>query len=211
MAIDLTSSTPNGQHTSPSHVASSKSLLNVFLSGSVFWVSRGPRLAFLVLTTSVGFANKRREGTGQTSCSVFLFVPVSHLTMNGITSLNYPQVAFESWSLPVPGRKTLSLTCAGFVLFHWVLPSKWKLLLHYFYCLPCFQKQLEAALFENKHFLFTKRLYSGESIKLKYVGLVAGCILLYHSELSASYSLPQLCLGESGDGWDNGKFMALSS
>lgn len=64
MAIDLTSSTPNGQHTSPSHVASSKSLLNVFLSGSVFWVSRGPRLAFLVLTTSVGFANKRREGTG---------------------------------------------------------------------------------------------------------------------------------------------------
>lgn len=36
MAIDLTSSTPNGQHTSPSHVASSKSLLNVFLSGSVF-------------------------------------------------------------------------------------------------------------------------------------------------------------------------------
>lgn len=103
-------------------------------------------------------------------------MPVSHLTMNGITSLNYPQVAFESWSLPVPGRKTLSLTCAGFVLFHRVLPSKWKLLLHYFYCLPCFQKQLEAALFENKHFLFTKRLYSGESIKLKYVGLVAGCI-----------------------------------
>lgn len=27
MAIDLTSSTPNGQHTSPSHMASSKSLL----------------------------------------------------------------------------------------------------------------------------------------------------------------------------------------
>lgn len=40
---------------------------------------------------------------------------VSHLNMNGITSLNYPKVAFESWSLPVPGRKTLGLTCAGFV------------------------------------------------------------------------------------------------
>lgn len=40
---------------------------------------------------------------------------VSHLNMKGITSLNYPKVAFESWSLPVPGRKTLGLTCGGFV------------------------------------------------------------------------------------------------
>lgn len=39
---------------------------------------------------------------------------VSHLNMNGITSLNYPKVAFESWSLPVPGRKTVGLTCGGF-------------------------------------------------------------------------------------------------
>lgn len=31
MAIDLTSSTPNGQHTSPSHMASSKSLKPVSL------------------------------------------------------------------------------------------------------------------------------------------------------------------------------------
>lgn len=45
----------------------------------------------------------------------FLFVLLSHLNMNGITSLNYPKVAFESWSLPAPGRKTLGLTCAGFV------------------------------------------------------------------------------------------------
>lgn len=35
--------------------------------------------------------------------------------MNGITSLNYPKVAFESWSLPAPGRKMLGLTCASFV------------------------------------------------------------------------------------------------
>lgn len=40
MAIDLTSSTPNGQHTSPSHMASSKSLLNVFLLSSVFGLVR---------------------------------------------------------------------------------------------------------------------------------------------------------------------------
>lgn len=45
----------------------------------------------------------------------FLFVLVSHLNMNGITSLNYPKVAFESWSLPAPGRKTLGLTYAAFV------------------------------------------------------------------------------------------------
>jgi len=40
---------------------------------------------------------------------------VSYLNMNGITSVNYPKVAFESWSLPVPGRKTLGLIYAGFV------------------------------------------------------------------------------------------------
>lgn len=40
---------------------------------------------------------------------------VSHLNMNGITSLNYPKVAFESWSVPAPGRKTLGLTSASFV------------------------------------------------------------------------------------------------
>lgn len=40
---------------------------------------------------------------------------VSHLNMNGITSLNYPKVEFESWSLPAPGRKIVGLTCAGFV------------------------------------------------------------------------------------------------
>lgn len=45
----------------------------------------------------------------------FLFVLVSHLNMNGITSLSYPKVAFEGWSLPAPGRKTLGLTCAAFV------------------------------------------------------------------------------------------------
>lgn len=37
MAIDLTSSTPNGQHTSPSHMTSSKSFfLNMFLSSIIF-------------------------------------------------------------------------------------------------------------------------------------------------------------------------------
>lgn len=40
---------------------------------------------------------------------------VSHLNMNGITSLNFPKVPFESWSLPAPGRKTVGSTCAGFV------------------------------------------------------------------------------------------------
>ncbi|KAM9009839.1 zinc finger protein Helios isoform 2-T4 [Ara ararauna] len=29
---------------------------------------------------------------------------VSHLNMNGITGLNFPKVAFESWSLPVPAN-----------------------------------------------------------------------------------------------------------
>lgn len=130
---------------------------------------------------------------------------VSHLNMNGITSLNYPKVAFESWSLPVPGRKTLGLTC-WFCFIRFWNPNG-----NCYYYLLCFSEQLEVALFENKHVLFTKRLYSGKSIKLKYLGLMTGCILLFHIETSASCSLPQLWLDESKSGWDYWKFMALGS
>lgn len=114
---------------------------------------------------------------------------VSHLNMNGITSLSYPKVAFESWSLPVPGRKTLGLTCAGFVSSGFEIQMQIVAVIIFYYLL-CFQKQLEVVLFENKHALFTKRLYSGKSIKLKCLGLTAGCVLLFHIEASASYSLP---------------------
>lgn len=114
---------------------------------------------------------------------------VSHLNMNGITSLSYPKVAFESWSLPVPGRKTLGLTCAGFVSSGFEIQMQIVAVIIFYYLL-CFQKQLEVVLFENKHALFTKRLYSGKSIKLKCLGLTAVCVLLFHIEASASYSLP---------------------